>query len=319
MKILVFGAGVLGSLYGTRLGQAGHDVSILARGKRLEEITRDGIVLENAHTGHREQFSIPVVDRLDQADYYDLVIVLVRKNQLPSVLPALTANKCARNILFMVNNASGYDELIRAIGRDRIVLGFAGAGGIRQDGVVRYTIVSGMLQPTTFGELDGTRTERIVKIMQMFRDAGFPVAFTHNMDAWQKTHVAWVGPIAHAVYLAGGDHIKLSRSPDAIRLMVDAIREGFLVLKRLGVPITPPKHRMWLVVPRPLLIWMLQWWIGTHHFKTVAAAHAMAAPDEMLQLADEFRLLADAATLQTPAIDLLRSHIPHSASVPIIL
>lgn len=316
MKILVFGAGVLGSIYGARLWRAGHDVSILARGKRLEEITGDGIVLENAYTGQREQLSIPVVDHLGPTDFYTLIIVLVRKNQLPSVLPALAANHCVRNILFMVNNASGYEELIHAVGRERIVLGFAGAGGVRQDGVIRYRIVSRILQPTTFGELDGTHTERVAQIMRMFRNAGFPVAFTRNMDAWQKTHVAWVGPIAHAVYLVGGDHIRLSRSPDIIQLMVDAIREGFAVLERLGIPITPPKHRVWLAVPKPLLIWALQRWIGTNQFRTVAAAHAMAAPDEMLQLAEEFRSLADAAALQTPAIDLLRSHIPPCPPVP---
>jgi 2-dehydropantoate 2-reductase len=51
MKILVYGAGVLGSLYGARLKQSGQDVTILARGQRLAEIRTHGIVLENGTTG----------------------------------------------------------------------------------------------------------------------------------------------------------------------------------------------------------------------------------------------------------------------------
>ena len=39
----------------------------------------------------------------------------------------------------------------------------------------------------------------------MFEQAGFPAATNRNMDAWLKTHVALVSPIAHALYLAGGD------------------------------------------------------------------------------------------------------------------
>ena len=45
MKILVYGAGNLGSLYAAKLKDAGHDVTILARGKRLHCIREHGILL----------------------------------------------------------------------------------------------------------------------------------------------------------------------------------------------------------------------------------------------------------------------------------
>ena len=45
MKILVYGAGNLGSLYAAKLKDAGHDVTILARGKRLHSIREHGILL----------------------------------------------------------------------------------------------------------------------------------------------------------------------------------------------------------------------------------------------------------------------------------
>ena len=42
----MYGAGVLGSLYAARLKASGHDVTVLARGKRFDEINGQGIVLD---------------------------------------------------------------------------------------------------------------------------------------------------------------------------------------------------------------------------------------------------------------------------------
>lgn len=44
MKILVFGAGPLGSLLAARLFQGGHEVVLLARGVRLEDLKKHGVV-----------------------------------------------------------------------------------------------------------------------------------------------------------------------------------------------------------------------------------------------------------------------------------
>ncbi|MFN2110632.1 MAG: ketopantoate reductase family protein, partial [Anaerolineae bacterium] len=42
MKILIYGAGPLGSVFAARLHQGGHDVSILARGQRLADLREHG-------------------------------------------------------------------------------------------------------------------------------------------------------------------------------------------------------------------------------------------------------------------------------------
>ncbi len=65
MKILVFGAGVLGSVYAARLHEAGHDVRILARGRRLAEIRQHGIVLEELRSGQHLDAGVPAVESLD--------------------------------------------------------------------------------------------------------------------------------------------------------------------------------------------------------------------------------------------------------------
>ena len=74
----------------------------------------------------------------------------------------------------MVNNASGYADWADAVGSERLVLGFAGAGGTRVGNVVRYVVVSRLLQPTTFGELEGSASPRLKEIMHVISRCRIP-------------------------------------------------------------------------------------------------------------------------------------------------
>lgn len=126
-RLLVFGAGVLGSVYATRLAAAGHDVSVLDRGARLAELRQRGLAIEDvlAHTRHTARAEL--LDELRPDDLYDLALVTVQKTQLGSALTSLAANRTPA-FLFMVSNASGPGRALEAVGADRCLLGFAGAG-----------------------------------------------------------------------------------------------------------------------------------------------------------------------------------------------
>ena len=54
MRILIYGAGVIGSLYAALFAQAGFDTSIYARGKRLETLQPGGFsMLKTVRYGKR--------------------------------------------------------------------------------------------------------------------------------------------------------------------------------------------------------------------------------------------------------------------------
>ena len=307
MKILVFGAGVLGSLYAARLQDAGHEVTILARGSRAGQIREHGIVLLDSTSGLQTSTLVNVIEVLEPGDEYDLALVVVRKNQLAEALPLLAANQRIPSFLFLVNNAAGPSALLQALGRERVLMGFPGAGGTRQGYLVEYAQAKG--QPTIIGEPDGARTARIEQTAATLREAGFPVSICTNMDAWLKTHAALVSPIANAIYLADGDNYRLSKTRDGVVLMVRAIREGLNVLKASGIPIIPAKYRYLNLLPEPVLVRMLQKGLATQRAELVLARHANAARDEMALLADEFKQLAMRSGVPTPSIDLLASYI----------
>jgi 2-dehydropantoate 2-reductase len=87
MKILMYGAGVIGSLYAAKLKEGGHHVTVLARGDRLTEIGRHGLVLEDIVSGARTISRVETIERIAPDDQYDVAMVTVRRDQLASIVP----------------------------------------------------------------------------------------------------------------------------------------------------------------------------------------------------------------------------------------
>ena len=304
MKILVIGAGVLGSLYAGQLQRSGHQVTLLARGQRLADLRERGIELIDDFTGVLTTVQARIAERLDPEETFDWVLVVVRKNQVGDVLPVLAANHHTPNVLFLVNNAAGPAELIQALGRERVVLGFPGAGGRREGSAIRYVLAS-KVQPTTLGELDGRITPRLEQISRALQESGLPTRYCDNMDAWLKTHAVLVAPLAAGVYLAGGDIYRLARTRDGLTLIVRAVREGMKTLDALHIPITPRGYQVLRWIPEPLMVAVLQKRMPNPRTELALARHANAARDEMCRLMVEVRELTRLARIPTPALDWL--------------
>ena len=64
MKILVYGAGVLGCNLARNLFRAGKDVTLLARGKWAEEIRKNGLRIKDKFSLRTSVSRIPVVTTL---------------------------------------------------------------------------------------------------------------------------------------------------------------------------------------------------------------------------------------------------------------
>lgn len=113
LRVLIFGAGVLGSLYGARLAEAGNDVAVLARGRRLGELRAREVVLEDVRAGARTATPVRIVSELAPDDPYDVVVVLVQ-NAARVRAAAARRQPLTPNVLVMVSNPSGPGELIAA-------------------------------------------------------------------------------------------------------------------------------------------------------------------------------------------------------------
>ena len=312
MKLLVYGAGNIGCLYAARLAESGQQVAVLARGERLARLRERGIVLESSSSGERTTTAVDAVERLDADEAYDLVLVILPRHRVSEVLPALAANSGTSSVMFLGNNAAGPDELVEALGRERVLLGFPGAAGFAQGDAIRYLICSPREQPTTIGELDGGRSQRIEAIAAALEEAGFPVAICPDMDAWLKTHAAEISPTVNALFMSAGDRLRMANTRDSLVLMLRAIREGHRVLRRLGLPITPRSHRLFEWLPEPLLVPLMRRMVMSDD-TAVKIGHAAAGRDEWRMIADELRALTLEAELPTPAMDRLYRHLDPAA------
>lgn len=310
MRILIYGAGVIGSLFAAKLSASGQDVTLLARGKRLEELRQNGIVLSSP--GDRKEEIIPVkcIDHLAPDDVYDFVLVALQRTQVDSVLPFLSQNR-SHNIVFIVNTAAGYEQWAQAIGSGRLMLGFPSAGGERVNGKVVYFLGKGFMrafQTTTFSEYNGSRSKQVRTIIRAFRKAGIPSVFCSDMDAWQKTHVAMVTSIANALYKFDCDNFRLAKSYPDIRLMIQGIKEGIAVLKKLKIRPRPAKLG-YFSLPTFITASVFQWIMGTKLAEITMAKHCVSARLELLCLQAEFDTLILQSKLKTPSIDKLRSYL----------
>lgn len=93
MKILVFGAGVLGCSLANSLFKAGKDVTLLARGKWAEEIKENGLRIKNRLLPNKAVSRIPVAEELLPSDVYDKIFVALRYTQLEAAADALRATE----------------------------------------------------------------------------------------------------------------------------------------------------------------------------------------------------------------------------------
>jgi 2-dehydropantoate 2-reductase len=314
VRIVVYGAGVQGSLYAARLYEAGHDVTLIARGARLGVLRVRGVVLDEGLTGVRTLTRVGLIDTLEADSVYDMAIIAVRGDQVGDVLPAIAAARRIPLVLFMHNHAGGSAALLDAVGADRVVLGFPGAGGERVEETVRYALIP--QQATTIGEPSGHRTPRIRMLRRLLLSAGFRTRIERRMDLWLNVHAVFVTAVVGALYLSGGDARTLAGDRDAVVRLVLAVREGFRALAATGGGTPPINLRAifeWVPVRLAAQYW--QQYLSRPLAELAFGGHARAAPAEMAALAREVRVLVRGTARQTPHLDVLWEAAEARASV----
>ena len=312
MRVVVIGAGVLGSLYGARLAAAGHSVTVVARGGRLTELQRAPIQILNDEGGVAAAATVDAVPNLKPDDDHDLALVIVRADQIDDLLPDLAANQGVKTFLFMHNRAAGSSALAQAVGPERVLLGFPGAGGWLDGATVRYRLIPE--QPTTLGEPDGRLSPRLHQIAKIFEEAGFTVALSCRMDDWLKTHAMLVTAIAGAIYLADGSTIEIAKSRRSVRTLVRGVRQGFGLLSEAGVVIEPKKLALLVKLPSILPQLYLRNFLARPASEVIMARHANAVPGEMLKLVEELSAIIRHEPRKAPDLEALWAAVTAAAS-----
>jgi 2-dehydropantoate 2-reductase len=286
MRLLVYGAGVCGSLFAAYLQQAGHDVSLLARGERPAALRRHGLQLAEQDSPDTRRIPMPVVER--PADGYDLIAVFVRAHQVDDVLESLA--DVDGDVLFLHNWAAGAKPLRAVLGHRRVLLGFPAVGGTMDGDVVRYRAPNVLTRRVAMpiGEPDGHTTPRLERIVRTFRTAGLSAKAEPRIDAWLTTHAAFEVPLGQAVHVAGGP-VALADDPDAVRRMLGRIRQN---LAAMPMPPVPRAFGAVQTLPQGLLVWALR-----RFLRSATAVHSGLSDTSPSAVAELARLAEQLDTL----------------------
>ena len=283
--ILIFGAGVIGSVYAVELSKAGHDVSVYARSARLAALQTKGL-LYNEH-GIVKKANVSIIDRLDDSARYDYVFVTVRYEQAERALGELSRHPCP-NVVTFINNPDGFALWEKLVGSGRLIPAFAGAGGGIENDVLHYCLTPALIQSTTFGEIDGCVTGRINRLATLFKTAKMSFSICSDMDSWMKSHLALVLPLAQGVYAGSGNCKTVAKNKEAIHEIALSLKRSFQALKHKGITITPSKLNIIRLCPMPILRLTLKTIFRTRMAINLIDKHTGSAKGEIDTLQKRF-------------------------------
>ncbi len=278
MKILVFGAGVLGCNLARNFFRAGKDVTLLARGKWAEEIRKNGLRIKDKFSPRMSVSPIPVTEALKPEDAYDVIFVVVRYTQLEAVMETLRANR-TKNIVFVGNNARAA-ETAALLPDKNVLFAFASSAGHRE---ISY-VSSVDLRKITIGQLKGADSNEAL-IRQIFAGTKYKVAYEPNMGDYLLCHAAFVLPVAFACYKTDGDLKKLRGNSAYFNRMINANLEGYRAIRNAGHEILPKEDSDFeSAAYRKTCLRFFRLMCATGLGKICASDHAMNATGEMSAL-----------------------------------
>ena len=284
MRILIYGAGVIGCLYATLFSKAGFDTTIYARGRRLESFKQNGLLyFKNKKI---KKVKVNIIDKVEANDIYDFVFLTVKSNQVHTALEELKNNN-SPNIVTMLNTLEKYNTWEEICGKGRIIPAFPGAGGSFEENILNAKRTPNIIQVTTFGEINGSKSKRLLQLASIFKRSYIPYKIEKDMHAWQLCHLAMIVPIADAYYEAGVPE-KAGEDRELMRKTAITIKKNIDSLHKLGVTLTPKKMKVLYRLPVGILRIGLRFTFQSKFGNAFMYQHSMKALDEMRELHNQF-------------------------------
>lgn len=296
MRILIIGAGVLGSNLAHSI-KKGNDVTILARNKTYKNLKNNGLIIKHK-LGKRSVDHFNVIDKLDENDIYDVIFVVSRFSSLDSIVKIIENNK-SKNIVFVGNNMNA--EKYMNIKDKNILFAFFMAAGKKYDGYIN----SICLNKIEIGRTDGKDISNEF-IKSIFKETKIKLTIENKMNDYLKTHACAVLPLVFASYKVDGNLKLLKKDKEYSLLIMDAIIEGYDVLKKLGYEILPKGEYENCVNKKEKCAFIYRFMFSNFIGKMCISDHAMSAREEFILLDNEFEKLKKKSKLETKVYDKLR-------------
>lgn len=237
MRVLVHGAGAVGSYFGALLARAGNDTVLVARGAHLDVLQRHGLRVDRPD-GPITAPSLRAV--ADPADAFgdaapELILVCVKSYDTAAAAAALApVVRPDTIVLSLQNGVENEERLARAFGLPPLLVGLTRIGVERTaPGIVRYTGRGEIV----FGEPDGATSPRARRLADTLAAATIPHQLHRNVlvVAWEK--LAWNAGFNAVTTLVDQPVGPVVARPETCALVRRAMEETDAVATALGIPV----------------------------------------------------------------------------------
>jgi 2-dehydropantoate 2-reductase len=233
MKIAVVGTGAMGSVYAGLFAAAGHEVWAIDRWREhVDAMRSNGLRVEGASGDRTVKVHATTDPR--EAGPCDLVVLATKAMHVAAAASSIDVLlKSETPVLSIQNGLGGPDTAASILGKEKVIVGVVGGFGasMRAPGHAHH---NGM-ELVRLGEFGGPITERLRKVEDIWKGAGFRVKLFDDIDqlVWEKLlcNCAYSGPCA----IAECTIAEILADPDLSRVSAACASEGFWVAKERGI------------------------------------------------------------------------------------
>ena len=240
MRILIFGAGAIGSVLGGFLANANHDVTLLGRSWHLDAVRQHGLRVSGLWGEHRITHAATVtsLDAVAEPGALDWVLVCVKAHQTAEASRALSAFLGPPTFVCAFQNGLGnYEALIQHLAPSRVALGRVIFGAELEPSHVRVTVCA---DEVLIGAPDPAfPREQASRLASALQESGIPTRTTTTIvaDLWAK--VLYNCALNGLSTLLEVPYGKLLEHETTKRLMRAVIEEAYRVAEIQRVTLSP--------------------------------------------------------------------------------
>ena len=260
MKVCIVGAGAIGGYMAVRIANAGHDVSVIARGPHLAAIKSRGMKLIEENDEFVAE-NLTATEFVGELGPMDVVLLALKAHQIAPIVNDMSVLLGPNTVIVTLQNGipwwyfQNFDGeyanrvvetvdpgglLFKSIDPDRLIGCIAyPAATISKPGVIQH--IEGNRFPV--GELSGMKTERVQMVSDLFTESGFKSRILDDIRSeiwlklWGNLTFNPISALTHSTL------VDICQFPLTRQLVATMMTEAQTVGERLGAHFRIPMEK----------------------------------------------------------------------------
>lgn len=244
MRVIVLGAGGVGSIVAGYLARAGYDVVMIARPGHAAAVQRTGLQLRGLENFQVQVSALSDATTLREAD---ILLIVVKTKDMERALAGV-AHLRVGGVASLQNGVVKNEQIARVFGQETVIGSTTMIGAtLVRDGEVEYTL-DGI---TFFGDLGKHQSDRVRFIVDAFVRSGLKAAAADDIVSIEWTKQAFQNPFAPLSAITRLPVHLVWSSPQLAAVSVHMFREVAAVARAKGVALS--EHPAWSLFDMKLM------------------------------------------------------------------